>query len=450
MALKLFNTLSRKKEIFKPIKDKKVHMFVCGPTVYDFMHIGHAKTYIQFDVIVKYLRFRGYNVFYLQNITDLDDKIIKRAKEEKIDPLELAHKFERYYHEDEKKLGINSITKYARATDHIRQIVKQTKTLIKKDYAYKVSDGYYFDIKKFKDYGKLSKRTVLSAEDAVSRIDEGIEKKNKGDFCLWKFSKPNEPSWDTELGKGRPGWHIEDTAITETYFGPQYDIHGGARDLIFPHHEAEIAQMESASGKKPLVRYWLHTGFLNVGGQKMSKSLGNFITVGDALEKYNAKTLRFFYIGSHYRSPINFTEKALEKAKNGLERLNDFVKHIKTGKKDDLKMLKELKEKFFKAMDDDFDTVKVLAIIFDFIRESYKKKTGGKKTFEFFKEINKIFDILDLKEEKIPQEIQKLVAEREKARKEKNWKKSDQLRAKIKSLGYWVEDTAKGPKIKKI
>ena len=337
MALKLFNTLSRKKEIFKPIKDKKVHMFVCGPTVYDFMHIGHAKTYIQFDVIVKYLRFRGYNVFYLQNITDLDDKIIKRAKEEKIDPLELAHKFERYYHEDEKKLGINSITKYARATDHIRQIVKQTKTLIKKDYAYKVSDGYYFDIKKFKDYGKLSKRTVLSAEDAVSRIDEGIEKKNKGDFCLWKFSKPNEPSWDTELGKGRPGWHIEDTAITETYFGPQYDIHGGARDLIFPHHEAEIAQMESASGKKPLVRYWLHTGFLNVGGQKMSKSLGNFITVGDALEKYNAKTLRFFYIGSHYRSPINFTEKALEKAKNGLERLNDFVKHIKTGKKDDLK-----------------------------------------------------------------------------------------------------------------
>ena len=452
--LKLFSTLTGKKEVFKPIKNKMVHFFVCGPTVYDYMHIGHAKTYIQFDVIVKYLRLRGYNVFYLQNITDLDDKIIKRSQEEKINPLELARKFENYYHEDEKKLNITTVTKYAKATDYIKQIVKQTKTLIQKGYAYKISDGYYFNISKFADYGKLSHRTVLGAEDAVSRIDDGVEKKNKGDFCLWKFSKPNEPSWDTELGKGRPGWHIEDTAITETSFGPQYDIHGGARDLIFPHHEAEIAQMESASGKKPLVRYWLHTGFLNVGGQKMSKSLKNFITVRDALKKYDAKSLRFFYISSHYRSPINFTEKAIEKTKNGLERLNDFVKHIKTGKQDDLKMLKDLKEKFFKVMDDDFDTVKALAVIFDFIRKSYKKKKGAKKTYNFFKEIDKIFEVLDLEEEKIPQQIKKLVEQRKNARKEKDWKKSDQLRAKIKSLGYWVEDPPaggdRGPKVKKI
>ena len=326
MALKIYNTLTRKKEIFKPIKNKKVHMFVCGPTVYDYMHIGHAKTYIQFDVIAKYLKFRGYNVFYLQNITDLDDKIIDRAKKEKTDPLELAHQLERYYHQDEEKLGINSVSRYARSTDYIRQIVNQVETLISKGYAYPTSDGYYFEIKKFKDYGKLSRRTVLGAEDAISRIDDGIEKRNRGDFCLWKISKKGEPFWNTKLGKGRPGWHIEDTAITETHFGPQYDIHGGARDLIFPHHEAEISQMESISGKKPMVRYWLHTGFLTVNGQKMSKSLKNFITIRDFLKKYDYKVLRFFYISTHYRNPIDFTEKSIEKAKHSLERLNDFVK----------------------------------------------------------------------------------------------------------------------------
>lgn len=447
--LKIYNTLTKKREIFKPRQDKRVNLFVCGPTVYDFMHIGHAKTYIQFDIIVKYLRFRGYNVFYLQNITDLDDKIIIRAKEEKISPQELAKKFEKYYHQDEKQLGINSINKYAPATDYIKQIVKQVKILIKKGYAYKTADGYYYDIKKFKDYGKLSKRTVLGAEDAVSRIDEGLEKRNKGDFCLWKISKADEPSWNTELSPGRPGWHIEDTAITETLFGPQYDIHGGARDLIFPHHEAEIAQMEAASGKKPMVKYWMHAGFLNVNGQKMSKSLGNFITVGDALKKYNYKILRFFYISSHYRSPIDFNEKSLNKTKKSLERLNDFAKNIKNGK-DDLRLLKQFQEKFIFALDDDFDTVKAIALMFDFIKKSYKKKVGGKKTYNFFKEIDKIFGALDLVEEKIPTEVKNLVKEREKSRKEKNWQKSDELREKIKQSGFWVEDTEKGPMVKKL
>jgi cysteinyl-tRNA synthetase len=448
MALKIYNTLTKKKEVFKPMKNKKVHIFVCGPTVYDLMHIGHAKTYIQFDVIVKYLRYKSYKVSYLQNITDLDDKIIEKAKKEKTEPQKLARQFEKYYHQDEQALRIDSVSRYARATAYIKQIVKQIEALIDKGCAYKTSDGYYFDIKKFKDYGKLSRRTVTGAEDAVSRIDEGIEKRNKGDFCLWKISRPSEPSWKTKLGKGRPGWHIEDTAITETHFGPQYDIHGGARDLIFPHHEAEIAQMESASGKKPLVRYWLHTGFLNVRGRKMSKSLGNLITVKDALKKYDYRVLRFFYIASHYRSPINFTEKSLEKAKNSLERLNDFVKATKSGK-DDLKLLKQLKEKFIKAMDDDFDTVKALATIFDFIKKSYKNNTGGKKAYDFLIEFDKIFGILDLKQEKIPAQIKKLIAQREQARKQKNFQKSDQLRQKIKKLGYWVEDTAKGPKVKK-
>lgn len=456
MALKIYNTLSRKKEVFRPLKNKKVRIFVCGPTVYELMHIGHAKTYIQFDIVVKYLRSKGYKVFYLQNITDLDNKIIEKAKKQKTDPIKLAREFEKYYHQDEKSLDINSVTRYARATNYIKQIVKQVEALIGKNYAYKTSDGYYFDIKKFKDYGKLSRRTAIESEDAVTRIDESVEKRNKGDFALWKLAPHRtrsgtgfEPSWKTSLGPGRPGWHIEDTAITETHFGPQYDIHGGARDLIFPHHEAEIAQMESASGKKPLVRYWMHTGFLKVKGKKMSKSLKNFITVRDALKKYNYKVLRFFYISSLYRSPINFTEKSLEKAKNSLGRLNDFIRKIKSGK-DDLRLLKQLKENFYKAMDDDFDTVKALGAIFDFIKSSYKNKTGGKKTYNFFKEIDKIFNILDLSPEKIPAQIKTLVAQREKARKKKDWKKSDYFRKKIKSLGYWIEDTGKGPKIKKM
>ena len=448
--LKIYNTLTRKREIFKPRSGRRVNLFVCGPTVYDWMHIGHAKTYIQFDVIVKYLKSGGYDVFYLQNITDLDDKIIKKAKEKKVGPLKLAREFEKYYHQDEKALGIDSVTKYARATDYIKQIVKQTKTLIEMGYAYKISDGYYYDIKKFKDYGKLSQRTALGAEDAVSRIDESVEKRNKGDFCLWKFSKQDEPSWETELGKGRPGWHIEDTAITETEFGPQYDIHGGARDLIFPHHEAEIAQIEAASNKKPMVRHWMHTGFLNVEGRKMSKSLGNFVTVRDALKKYNFKTLRFFYLTSHYRSSINFNEKALEKAKNSLERLNAFAQKVKTGKKDESELIKKTKEKFLEAMNDDFDTVKALAVIFDFVKECYKKNIGGKKAYDLMKEIDKIFGVFDFETEKAPKEVKKLIDQREKARQQKNWKKSDELRQKIKKLGFRVEDTDKGSMVKKI
>jgi len=450
MAVKIYNTLTRKKEIFKPYHSRRVNLFVCGPTVYDYAHIGHAKTYIQFDIIVKYLRYRGYDVFYLQNITDLDDKIIKKAKIQKTTPSKIAKKFEKYFHEDEKKLAINSITKYARATDYIKEIIKQVKILEKKGYAYKISDGFYFDIKKFKNYGKLSRRTALKAEDGISRIDESLEKKNKGDFCLWKFSKPGEPAWKSDLGKGRPGWHIEDTAITETNFGPQYDIHGGARDLIFPHHEAEIAQMEAISGKSPMVKYWLHTGFLNVKGKKMGKSLKNFIIIRDILKKYNFKTLRFFYSTSHYRKPINFSEKSLEKAKNSLERLNNFIRKTKTNKKDDLKLLNKLKKEFIKAMDNDFDTVRAIAIIFDFIKQSYKKKLGGKETYNFFKKINKIFNFLDLEEEKISKKIQQLISQREKARKEKNWEKADQIRQKIEKLGFRLEDTNKETKINKL
>jgi len=451
--LKLYNTLTRRKERFIPFNGKNVKFFVCGITTNDYAHIGHAKTYVQFDIIVKYLRYKKYNVFYLQNITDIDDKIINRAKELKKLPYELANECEKSYYEDMKALKIDSVNKYARATDHINEIVSQVQRLIKLGYAYKIKDGYYFDLSKFPKYGKLSGRTTLEGEDSVSRIDDNKDKKNKGDFCLWKFHKEGEPYWNSPINPGRPGWHVEDTAITEKYLGQQYDIHGGARDLIFPHHEAEIAQMESLT-KKPLVKYWMHVGFLNVKSTKMSKSLGNFITIKDALKKYSPETLRMFFISTHYRSPIDFSENSLKQAKANLDRINNFLINIKKsdGKKDIKLLIKKLKKDFIQAMDDDINTPKALAVILSFINKVNKlkiNKTGAKKTKEFFNEINKIFYILT-QEEDIPKDIIKLAEERLKARTNKEWNKSDELRNKIKSKGYLVEDTASGYIIKKI
>lgn len=451
MALKLYNTLTRKKEIFKPIKDKKVNLFVCGITPYDYAHIGHAKTYVQFDVIAKYLRYKGYNVFYLQNVTDIDDKIIQRAKEKNQKPMELVRNYEKEYLKDMEALSINSVNKFARATEHIKEIIKQVKTLMDRGFAYIIeNDGIYFDLSKFPEYGKLSGRKTEEAEDAVTRIDESVNKRNKGDFCLWKKSKKDEPSWkDPWFNNGRPGWHIEDTAISEKYFGKQYDVHGGARDLIFPHHEAEIAQMEAASGKKPFVKYWLHTGFLNVKGQKMAKSLGNFITIRDALKKYDAKALRLFYISAHYRSPIDFSEELLEQAKNSLQRLNDFILKSKNSEeKDDLKLIEKAKKEFIKCMDDDFDTVKALAVIFDFIREA-NKKGAGKKSYELMLEFDKLFNVLTLEETELSPEIKKLIDEREKARKEKDFGKADKIRQELRKKGIVLEDTKEGVRWKK-
>ena len=447
--IRLYNTLTRKKEILRPIKDNNINLFICGPTVYDFPHIGHAKTYIQFDFIVRYLRHKKFKAFYLQNITDIDDKIIQRSKEKNISWKELSKKFEEIFYEDMKSLNVNSVDRYARATDYIKEIESQVKRLIQKGYAYKIEDGYYFDLSKFKGYGKLSKRKYLEAEDSVTRIDESINKRNKGDFCLWKFSKKDEPFWESELGKGRPGWHIEDTAITEKFFGPQYDIHGGARDLIFPHHEAEIAQMESISGKKPLARYWIHTGFLNIQGSKMSKSLKNFITIREALKKYDYKILRFFFFINNYRKPIDFSDDNLEQAKNSLERIKEFILKSKNKKGNiDNRYIEKTKKLFFNDLDDDFDTPKAISVLFDFIRESNKKEPG-KNCYELLKEINEIFDLFDFNEDKIPKEIINLAKEREKCRKEKNWKKSDEIRELIRKKGYLMEDLKNSYNIKK-
>src|SRR3989339_236164 len=372
MSLKLYNTLTRKKEIFKPIKNKKVNMFICGPTVYDYAHLGHAKTYIQFDIIVRYLRFKGYKVFYLQNITDIDEKIINKAQESGLDEdgwKKIIDESEKSYLEDMKALNVTSVNKYAKATDYISNIISQVKCLIDKGYAYKISDGWYFDLSKDKDYGKLAKRESLELNDAVSRIDENKEKKNKGDFCLWKFSKPGEPKWKADIGNGRPGWHIEDTAITEKEFGVQYDIHGGGIDLIFPHHEAEIAQMESISGKKPFVRYWMHTGFVKVNKDKMSKSLDNFLTIKDVLKNYNKEVIRFLFLSTHYRKPIDFNQDLLEQSKNTLQKLNEFMiclenykSEVKDNNKID-KLIDKTKKNFEKEMNNDFDTHNGITVI---------------------------------------------------------------------------------------
>jgi len=500
--LKLYNTLSRKKEVFKSRKGKRVNIFVCGPTTYDFSHIGHARTYIVFDMIVKYLRQKGYNVFYLQNITNIDDKIIDRAIKEKIFWKDLSRKFEREYLKDMKALNINGVTKYARATDHIREIINQVERLLKKSYAYEIKDGIYYDISKFKDYGKLSKRTALQAEDAVSRIDEAVGKKNKGDFCLWKKVVPEwtptrpppshlrraplagkkflrEPFWKSSFGNGRPGWHIEDTAITEKYFGPQYDIHGGARDLIFPHHEAEICQMEAISDKAPLVKYWLHCGFLTVRGVKMAKSLGNFITIRDFLKRHSrpytkrdspsaaARILRLFVLKTHYRSPIDYTERKIEGVKKQLERIDEFLDKLNRTKgfnRREKELAKDLilktEKEFKKAVEDDFNTPRALALVLQLITKGNQLLDKEKLTpadarsiLKFLKKIDKIFNFIFWGKRvapKIPSFIKKLVRKREEAREREDWKLADELRKKIKEMGYWVEDTKEGPKIKKL
>jgi cysteinyl-tRNA synthetase len=464
--LKIYNTLSGRKDEFKPIKSKKINIFVCGPTVYDYSHIGHAKNYVIFDAFVKYLRIRGFNVFYLQNITDIDDKIIARARERKVSPKDLATAFEKEYLKDMKMLGVDSVSKYARATDHIKEIINQVQRLQKKGYAYEIEgDGIYYSIDKFKNYGKLAGRSALGSEDSVSRIDYSKDKKNRGDFCLWKFKQEDlEPSWPAPFGKGRPGWHIEDTAITEKFFGPQYDIHGAARDLIFPHHEAEIAQMEALSGKSPMARYWMHVGFLTVNGQKMSKSLGNYITLNDFLKRCPANYLRFFVVKSLWSSPVDYSESVLIEIRSAVEKMEEFLRRLKTQKttksaKEINILIKNFKNDFYKELDDDFNTPQAFATMFDFIKQTNQfldKDSISKKQaddiYKFFQEINKIFGVINFQKVNriVPAEIKKMVKAREEYRQNKEWQKADQVRVEIEKQGFTVEDTSNGPAVKSI
>lgn len=484
MDIRIYNTLTDKKEKLEAVdsrsflsffKKKKINMFVCGPTVYDYIHIGNARTFVNFDLIASYLKKRGYDVNYLQNITDIDDKIINRAKEEGIKPKDLAERFTKEYFEDIKKLNIDSVDNFALASEHIDEIFKQIKTLIKKEYAYVVpsiavegpdavndmnNKDVYFDVSKFKDYGKLSKQKIEEQETGT-RINTQSNKKEPQDFVLWKAQNYTyEPSWSSPWGMGRPGWHIEDTAISEKYLGQQYEIHCGGLDLKFPHHEAEIAQQEAASGKKPFVKYWLHSGLLTVNGEKMSKSLNNFITAREALKEYSTEVLRFFMINAHYRSPLDYSAKNLRQAESTLNRLIEFKEEllmIKPGSTNPeaVERLAKLKDEFSKFMDDDFNVPGALAVLFDFIKEmnlliavNKLGKENAKDILEFIDKIDSFLKIIPEKEE-APQEVIDLVSQREHARTDKDFEKADELRKKIEKMGYIVKDTPSGPQIRK-
>ncbi len=449
--VKIFNTLSGQKEDLLKPRGRALKLFVCGPTVYGPPHIGNARTFLIFDMFVKFLRSIDYEINYLQNITDIDDKIINRAKEENVGWKDISGKYELIYLKNMQVLGIDSVNIYAKATEYIPQIVEQVKTLIKKERAYLIEgDGYYFDLATFPEYGKLSHRTIEQAEDAVSRIDASDKKRNKGDFALWKLSKSGEPGWKTELGFGRPGWHIEDTSITEYFFGPQYDLHGGAQDLKFPHHEAEIAQQESASGKRPFVKQWMHAGFLTVDGNKMSKSLNNFVSVDDFLEKYPAELLRTIVFMHHYRAPMDYSDALVQTAQKNLNDIAIFLAKLKKtrGKISEIPS-GDFLNSFLESLSDDFNTPQALASIFEFINKlqpnlwnlSYK---AGHRAAELIEGSLKTVGIL-LPKQIISLKARFLARKREYYRKNKQFIQSDALRKKLDELGYIIEDTPKGP-----
>ncbi len=464
--MEIYNTLTRKKETFEPRKDKKVRMFVCGPTVYDYIHIGNARTFVIFDVVAKYLRYRGYDVNYIQNITDIDNKIIERAQKEGADPLEYAKKYSGIFKQDMQALGVTS-PEYKNATDHIPEVIKQVQTLLDKGNAYPIeNDGIYFDLSTFPDYGKLSGRTAGMADDAVSRIDDSDKKRNRGDFAVWKFSQLGDPSWPAPFGDGRPGWHIEDTSITEKYFGPQYDIHGGGQDLIFPHHEAEIAQQESVSGLKPFVKYWMHSGFLVVNkDQKMSKSAGNLETLHDVLEKYEPQAIRHYLLSwARYQNPLQFGPLSLATAQEGINNLKKIFnalniaspENTRSGADDFSQTIKTVNDKFIAAMDDDFNIPEAMGFISGFasyLDENILKFNPEqiKQTLDFFEEFNEFLGVFPDRGYRllVPKEISALAEKREQLRKEEKWEEADKIRAQIEEMGYQVEDTAYGPLISK-
>jgi len=466
MVLKIFNTLTRRKETFKLMRGKRVEMFVCGQTVYDDAHVGHAKTYVQFDTIVRWLKHLGYDVFYAQNITDVDDKIIKGAQKEGVEPLSLANRYTQRFLEDVDALKVKkNVDLFPKTSDYIPQMIEQIKTLIKKGYAYVVDGNVYYDVTKFKDYTKLSRMSI--EELKRHRIEPDPRKRNSFDFALWKSQKPGELAWDSPWGKGRPGWHIEDTAMTVTIFGPQYDLHGGGSDLIFPHHTNEIAQAEAATGKKPFVKYWLHAGVLNIKGAKMSKSLKNFVTIREVLSRHDPEVLRLYYASTHYRKPIDFDEEDLERPKAELEYLYNTLRNIKHAvsskgetSKEIETLLAETEKKFAEAMNNDFNTSLSLTHLYGLAREINKiiskqkiSPEQAERIVQSSRELGGIFGILEkevLIEEKLPKEVEKLIQQREEARKRKDWKTADRIREEAKRLGYILEDTPEGVRWRKM
>jgi cysteinyl-tRNA synthetase len=472
MNIRIFNTLTKKKEIFETVEPRKVRMYVCGPTVYDSSHMGHARSVVVFDVIVRYLRSQGYEVTYVRNFTDIDDKIINRANELGIDPKELAEKYINEFYEDMDTLNVQRATLEPRATEHISDIIQVIQKLIQKKMAYPLDGDVYFSVESFKDYGKLSGRKLEDME-AGARVAVDERKRNPFDFALWKSAKPGEPSWESPWGKGRPGWHIECTAMSSSLLGETIDIHGGGKDLVFPHHENEIAQSEAAFGQK-FVRYWIHNGFVNINQEKMSKSLGNFLLIKDIIKLYHPESVRLFLLSNHYRSPIDFNEKAMEEASGALEKIYTFLERVGdqpgiSGKGDSASG--RLWQEFCDAMNDDFNTAQGLGVLFSTVRnlnrildesgdqlsekDSEQIKTGYSDVLEIgnilgiFKQSSKRYfeqkRQKGLKKEAIdPELIEKMVHDRTEARKSKDWAKADKIRDELLDMKIILEDRTDG------
>ncbi len=450
--MKVYNTLSGQKEEFLP-QGNEVKMYVCGVTPYSDAHIGHAMSYVIFDVIRRYLKYKKYEVKFVQNVTDIDDKIIERANRLGVSTSELAEKYSSSYFEDMDALNIVPADFYPRATEEIPKMIDVIQGLIDKGYAYPAKGSVYFRVRKVPDYGKLSHRSLesmMATESAVGSED----KESPMDFVLWKAAKPGEPSWESPWGQGRPGWHIECSAMSLKYLGDTLDIHGGGQDLVFPHHENEIAQSESFTGKKPFVKYWLHNGLVQLGEEKMSKSLGNLITIKEALGKYSADAIRIFILSSHYRSPLTYSEEALGAAEKGADRLRQVVYAEggveKVGKTEKID-IEPYQQRFIEAMDDDFGTPQALATLFDLAREINRAYEAGYETKEARRTLLKLGNILGLTF-KMPEKpspdaepfIQLLISTRNQLREAKQWQLADMIRTELDKAGIALEDTPKG------
>lgn len=458
--MKIYNTITRKKEEFKTIEPGKVRMYVCGPTVYNYFHIGNARPFLIFDAFRNYLEYRGYEVKYVQNFTDVDDKIINKAIQEDLDAMSIANRFIEEYFTDADALGIRRATVHPKVSEHIGNIIKIVKTLEKKGFAYEVEGDVYFNMKAFKDYGKLSGQNIDELE-AGSRVEVSDMKVNPMDFALWKKKKVGEISWKSPWGEGRPGWHIECSAMINKHLGETIDIHAGGKDLVFPHHENEVAQSEAYTGKT-LSNYWMHNGYINIDNKKMSKSAGNFFTVRDILEKYNPEVVRFFLLSVHYRHPVNFSRELVESAANGLDRIyqaRDNMMHLlKTVKgnmtieeKERLSDLYKHKEKFIASLDDDFNTADGIAAIFELVRDLNKEDLDTSRDFmleslDLLKELTSVLGIMKKENDTLDAGTQVLIDERQAARKAKDFKRSDEIRDLLLDKGIVLEDTPTGVK----
>ncbi|MCM3006800.1 cysteine--tRNA ligase [Priestia koreensis] len=464
MGIKLYNTLTRQKEEFKPLEENKVKMYVCGPTVYNYIHIGNARPAIVFDTVRKYLEFRGYEVQYVSNFTDVDDKLIRAAKELGEEVPVIAERFIDAYHEDVSSLGCSKATVHPRVTENMDIIIEFIDELVKKGFAYESDGDVYYRTRKFDGYGKLSHQPIDDLKSGA-RIEVGEKKEDPLDFALWKNAKEDEITWDSPWGKGRPGWHIECSAMARKYLGDTIDIHAGGQDLAFPHHENEIAQSEALTGK-PFANYWLHNGYINIDNEKMSKSLGNFVLVHDIIKKFDPNLLRFFILSVHYRHPINYNEELLEKTKNALERIKTAYANLKhrlesTSDLADnnaqwLTTIEDLRAAFIREMDDDFNTANAISILFDLAKQAnlylVEKNTSEEVLHSFIKVMEDLATVLGLtlgEQELLDEDIERLIQERIDARKNRDFKRADEIRDELKSRDIILEDTAQGTRWKR-